>query len=156
MVRTRKHSIDTIHQICLDSMEGRGSYQSLSNNYMSQEKPFNCGIKHIRSMDKKLSSINQTVARILKSLKKKWFKSIFKEQELCLIQQSNHLSVSTIIKWIQVSYYGGEQNTYEPNGVVYTMKSRKTTTTERVEISIRMIDKEMNYKTTVQYHQVLK
>ena len=48
-----------------------------------------------------------------------------------------------------MSYYGGEQNTYEPNGVVYTMKSRKTTTTERVEISIQMIDKEMNYKTTV-------
>lgn len=33
-----------------------------------------------------------------------------------------HLSVSTISKWIQVYYYGGEQNAYEPNGVVYTMK----------------------------------
>lgn len=53
-------------------------------------------------------------------------------------------------------YYGGEQNAYEPNGVVYTMKSRKTTTTERVEIAKRMIDKEMNYKTTAEYHQVLK
>ena len=55
-----------------------------------------------------------------------------------------------------MSYYGGEQNTYEPKGEVYTMKSLKTTTTERVEIAKRMIDKEMNYMTTAEYHQVLK
>lgn len=30
MGRVRKHSIEVIHQVCLDYMEGRGNYHSLA------------------------------------------------------------------------------------------------------------------------------
>ncbi|WP_432400850.1 transposase [Wukongibacter sp. M2B1] len=53
---------------------------------------------------------------------------------------------STIRKWVNKYYNGIELNNYDPKGEVYTMKSRKTTFEERLEIVKWVISNGMNYK----------
>ena len=57
-----------------------------------------------------------------------------------------NISMGVISDWINKWYNGIEINAYDPKGDVYTMKSRKTTFEERLEIVKWVIKNDMNYK----------
>jgi transposase-like protein len=57
-----------------------------------------------------------------------------------------NISVSLVKKWIKKHYNGIENKDYDPKGEVYTMKSRKTTFEERLQIVEWVIAHDMNYK----------
>jgi len=57
-----------------------------------------------------------------------------------------NISHWVIRKWTQKSYNGIELKDYDPKGDVYTMKSRKTTFEERLEIVEWVIAHDMSYK----------
>lgn len=57
-----------------------------------------------------------------------------------------NISYSVIRKWVNMYYNGIEQRDYDPKGAVYTMKSRKTTFEDRLEIVKWVIANDMNYK----------
>ena len=56
------------------------------------------------------------------------------------------ISSRVIRKWNEMSYNGIELKAYDPKGDIYTMKSRKTTFEERLEIVKWVIANDMNYK----------
>ncbi|GAA0182959.1 hypothetical protein SH2C18_52280 [Clostridium sediminicola] len=57
-----------------------------------------------------------------------------------------NISCGMISKWVKKYYNGIELKSYDPKGVVYTMKSRKTTFEERLEIVKWVILNDMSYK----------
>lgn len=57
-----------------------------------------------------------------------------------------NISTSVILGWVNKWYNGIEIKDYDPKGDVYTMKSRKTTFEERLEIVKWVIDNNMSYK----------
>jgi len=56
------------------------------------------------------------------------------------------ISVSMVRKWVNLYNNGIEIKDYDPKGVVYTMKSRKTTFKERLEITKWVLSHDMSYK----------
>lgn len=60
---------------------------------------------------------------------------------------SKHNTATEVIRnWVNKWYNGIEEKDYDPKGDVYTMKSRKTTFEERLEIVQWVIDNNMSYK----------
>jgi transposase-like protein len=57
-----------------------------------------------------------------------------------------NISEEVIRRWINKWYNGIEIKDYDPKGDVYTMKSRKTTFEERLEIVRWVIENDMSYK----------
>lgn len=57
-----------------------------------------------------------------------------------------NISMGLLCNWIDKWYNGIEINAYDPKGDVYTMKSRKTTFEERLEIVKWVIENDMSYK----------
>ncbi|SHD77104.1 helix-turn-helix domain-containing protein [Schnuerera ultunensis] len=57
-----------------------------------------------------------------------------------------NISTGVINNWINKWYNGIEIKAYDPKGDVYTMKSRKTTFEERLEIVKWVIENNMSYK----------
>jgi len=57
-----------------------------------------------------------------------------------------NLSLSTLLNWVKKYYNGIENKNYFPKGEVYTMKSRKTSFKDRLEIVNWVISNNMNYK----------
>jgi len=62
------------------------------------------------------------------------------------LSAKHNISYGVIRKWCQKGYNGIELKDYDPKGEVYTMKSRKTTFEERLEIVKWVIAHDMNYK----------
>jgi transposase len=58
----------------------------------------------------------------------------------------HNIATAVILSWVNNWYNGIEIKDYAPKGDVYTMKSRKTTFEERLEIVKWVIDNNMNYK----------
>jgi transposase-like protein len=57
-----------------------------------------------------------------------------------------NINIGVISNWITKWYNGIEIKDYDPKGDVYTMKSRKTTFEERLEIVKWVIENDMSYK----------
>lgn len=71
---------------------------------------------------------------------------ILSEISLADLSAKHNISSSVIRRWIKKYYNGIEIKDYKPGGDIYTMKSRKTTHKERVEIVEWVINNNMNYK----------
>ncbi|SHD77830.1 helix-turn-helix domain-containing protein [Schnuerera ultunensis] len=65
-----------------------------------------------------------------------------------------NIVTSVINRWINKWYNGIEIKDYDPKGDVYTMKSRKTTFEERLEIVKWVIDNNMSYKDAAEKYGV--
>lgn len=155
MGRVRKYSVDTIVQACVDYLEGRGSYQSLAKQLSVSKFALQSWVHIYQTHGRDIFSHKPRNRSYTKAFKEQVVHEYVQGKASMFTLSSEHdISIRTISKWVQVYYNGGEQLAYEPKGKVYTMKSRKTTTTERIEIAKRVIDKEMNYKTAAEYYQV--
>lgn len=62
------------------------------------------------------------------------------------LSTKHNISYGVIRNWVNKWYNGIEINDYDPKGDVYTMKSRKTTFEERLEIVKWVIENNMSYK----------
>lgn len=65
-----------------------------------------------------------------------------------------NMSHATILRWLNKYYNGIEIKDYDPKGNVYTMKTRKTTFEERLEIVKCVIANDMNYKNTAEQYGI--
>lgn len=62
------------------------------------------------------------------------------------ISAKHNISAGVISNWVNKWYNGIEIENYDPKGDVYTMKSRKTTFEERLEIVKWVVENNMGYK----------
>ncbi len=71
---------------------------------------------------------------------------ILGKYSLADLSAKHNISMGVICRWVDYWYNGIEIKNYAPKGDVYTMKSRKTTFEERLEIVKWVIDNNMRYK----------
>lgn len=86
-----------------------------------------------------------------KSYSKKFKLSVVEEYSLGKYSMPDlaakyNITYSVVKRWINKWYNGIEIKDYDPKGDVYTMKSRKTTFEERLEIVKWVIENNMSYK----------
>ncbi len=155
MGRVRKHSVETIVQVCVDYLEGRGSYQSLANQLNVGEKAIRLWVLIYKKYGKDAFIHKPRNRSYTHEFKEKVVHEYIQGKGAFIhLAAEYNLSEETIRKWVQVYYNGGEQKVYDPKGEVYTMKSRKTTVSERIEIVKWIIENEMNYKLAAEHYQV--
>lgn len=160
MGRVRKHSVEAMHQICLDYLEGQGSYQSLAQQLNVAKKTIKLWVSTYKKHGQDAFIHKTRNCSYTKEFKEEVVQEYIQGKGSMLdLAVKYNLSDSTISKWVQVYYNSGEQKVYDPKGEVYTMKSRMTTLTERIEIVKWVIDHPMDYKGAaeqfdVPYHQV--
>lgn len=155
MGRVRKHSVETIVQGCVDYLEGRGSFKSLANQLNVGEKAIRMWVLTYKKYGQEAFIHKPRNRSYTQEFKEKVAHEYIQGKGAFIhLAAEYNLSEETIRKWVKVYYNGGEQIAYEPKGEVYTMKSRKTTLTERIEIVKRVIENEMDYKTAAEYYQV--
>ncbi|NMA85277.1 MAG: transposase [Epulopiscium sp.] len=65
-----------------------------------------------------------------------------------------NISTGLISNWVNKWYNGMEIEDYDPKGGVYTMKSRKTTFEERLEIVKWVIENDMSYKNAADKYSI--
>ena len=70
------------------------------------------------------------------------------------LSAKHNIDTKVICSWINKWYNGMEIEDYAPKGDVYTMKSRKTTYEERLEIVKWVIDNNMSYKDAADKYRV--
>jgi transposase len=147
MGQVRKHSVEVIHQVCIDYLEGQGSYQSLAKRLSVSEFTIRSWVSMYQTHGKDVFTYKQRNRSYTKAFKEQVIHEYVQGKASIFTLSTEHdLSTKTIRKWVQVYYNGGEQKAYDPKGEVYTMKSRKTTLTERIEIVKWVIDHPMDYK----------
>jgi len=88
---------------------------------------------------------------IIQSYNKKFKLSVIEEYtsgkySMADLATKYNISCSNVRTWINRWYNGIEIKDYDPKGDVYTMKSRKTTFEERLEIVKWIIENDMKYK----------
>ena len=147
MGRKAKYSKEVKIQACIDYDEGKGSFNSIAKKigvdrelvriwYLKykehgysafDESSFN----HSYSKDFKLQVINEYTSG---------------KNSIPNIAAKYNISGGMISKWVEKWYNGIEIKDYDPKGDVYTMKSRKTTFEERLEIVKWTIEHNMSYK----------
>lgn len=86
-----------------------------------------------------------------RSYSKKFKLSVIKEYSLgkdsmTSLSAKYNISEGRVCDWINKWYNGIEIRDYDPKGDVYTMKSRKTTFEERLEIVKWVIENDMSYR----------
>ena len=65
-----------------------------------------------------------------------------------------NVSNTSVLRWIHLYNKGIESENHDPEGEIYTMKSRKTTFDERLEIVQWVLANDMNYKEAAEYYGV--
>lgn len=141
MGRVRKHSVETIVQGCVDYLEGRGSFKSLANQLNVGEKAIRLWVLTYKKYGQEAFIHKPRNRSYTQEFKEKVAHEYIQGKGAFIhLAAEYNLSEETIRKWVQVHYNGGEQKAYDPKGEVYTMKSRKTTLTERIEIVRWVLD----------------
>lgn len=147
MGRKTKYSKEVKIQSCIDYDKGKGSFfdiakkigthHSVINRWYLSYKEHGCSIfdesnsNSSYSKDFKLQVINEYISGKYSSLD---------------LSTKYNISNGLICNWIKKWYNGIEIKDYDPKGDVYTMKSRKTTFEERLEIVKWVIEHNMSYK----------
>lgn len=76
------------------------------------------------------------------------------EDSIMTLASKYNLHDATLYDWINKWYNGMEVNDYDPKGDVHTMKSRKTTFEERLEIVKWVIENDMSYKYAAEKYSI--
>lgn len=147
MGRSSKLSKELKVQACEEYDLGKGSFHTIGTNFgvsssaikewyyaykIHGESAFNTSNRNDSYTKKfKLSLINEYLSG---------------EESLRSLGAKHNISIRTITKWVNNYYNGIEPKDYDPKGEAYTMKSRKTTFEERLEIVKWVLNNNMNYK----------
>lgn len=147
MGRTPKYSKEVKVKACEDYEKGNGSFSGIAAEIGAGEetvrqwyltyKEHGCsafGTSHKNrsySKDFKISLIEEYISG---------------KYSMPNLSAKHNISTRVISNWIDKWYNGIEIEDYDPKGDVYTMKSKKTTFEERLEIVKWVIENNMSYK----------
>jgi len=147
MERKPKFSKELKIKACIDYKSGKGSFKSIGESI---------GVTHSNLRQWYLTYKIHGEVAFDHSNKNNSYTSDFKhlivddyssgKYSLPDLSAKYNISHSVIRKWINKRYNGIELKDYEPKGDIYTMKSRKTTFEERLEIVEWVIAHDMSYK----------
>lgn len=147
MGRKQKYSKEIKVKACEDYIAGNASFNSLSKNIgCSNERVRQWYLKYlIHGADAfNPSRKNRSYTKEFKdTVVAKYISGKYSIPDLCA---KHNISDSMISNWIKKYYNGIENKDYYPKGEIYTMKSKKTTLEERLEIVEWIIANDMNYK----------
>lgn len=155
MGRKSKHSKEFKVKICEDYKNGNGSFGSLASfydvGYETLRSWYYAYLEH-GSEAFNFSNRNNSYTQEFKS--KVINECLSGEYSSCELGAKYNINGRMIRKWIENHYNGIENKEYDPKGEVYTMKSRKTTYEERLEIVKWVIANDMNYKEAADKHAI--
>jgi len=147
MGRKPKYSKEVKIKACHDYEKGIGNFDSIAQKIGSVEpvvRRWYLAYKEHGPEAFETSNKNRSYSKEFKL-------SVIEEYTSGKYSQSDlvgkyNISAGVISNWINKWYNGIELKDYDPKGDVYTMKSRKTTFEERLEIVKWVIDNNMSYK----------
>jgi transposase len=147
MGRKPKVSKEEKVQACENYLAGRGSTYSIAKELNTHHEVIRgwCLKYKIHGPDAfDVSTRNNSYSKAFKlSVIDEYLSGMISTHDLA---SKYNISSGTVSKWINMYYNGVENKDYNPKGEVYTMKSRKTTFDERLEIVRWVIANDMNYK----------
>jgi transposase-like protein len=147
MSRKEKVSKEIKIQACEDYIAGKGSFESIAKSIGLDRKTISGWYYRY----KKHGAVVFEPTKRNKSYSKEFKMSVVREYldgkySSVGLSAKYNISDSIIKNWINKYYNGIELKDYDPKGDVYTIKSRKTTCEERIEIVKWIINNDMNYK----------
>lgn len=147
MGRKSKHSIEFKIKACEDYKNRKGSFGSLASYYGIGSKTLQTWYyAYLEHGSKAFNSSNRNNSYTQEFKCKVISECLSGEYSSCELGAKYNISDRLIRKWIENHYNGIENKNYDPKGEVYTMKSRRTTFEERLEIVKWVIAHDMNYK----------
>ncbi len=147
MGRKSKYSKETKLKACRDYESGNNSFNSIALSIGTTHevvRRWYLAYKIHGTIAFETKKNNSTYSKEFKlSVIEEYLSGNFSLPDL---QVKYNISDGLISKWANMYYNGIEIKGYDPKGEVYTMKSRKTTFEERLEIVRWVIANDMNYK----------
>jgi transposase-like protein len=147
MGRKLKYSKEVKTQACIDYEEGKGSFREIAKEIgadYSLIRRWHLAYKeHGSSVFNTLNS-NSSYSKDFKLQVIKEYTS--GKHPFAILAAKYNISTGVICNWVKKWYNGIEIKDYDPKGDIYTMKSRKTTYEERLEIVKWVIEHNMSYK----------
>ena len=153
-----KHTAQELERYILLYLEEGKSFRELSEDYGLLLSDSTFGQKILRYQEYGLSGIqtNSKNNHYTKELKKAVIQEYFEEGTPIkqLARKYNIPSADTVRNWI-ITYTKGENiRSYSPKLEVYTMKGRKTTQEEKIQIVKDYLANNLSYKEAAEKHQV--
>src|SRR5660397_158181 len=147
MGRKPKYIKEVKIKACEDYKKGKGSFKSIAKSIGSDSAEFRRW--YLRYKEHGPSAFETSNRN--KSYDKEFKMSVIEEYttgkySLADLAAKYNIDYSLVRSWLNKWYNGIEIKDYDPKGDVYTMKSRKTTFKERLEIVKWVIENDMSYK----------
>ncbi|MEL7646968.1 MAG: transposase [Sedimentibacter sp.] len=155
MGRKPKHSKEIKIQVCENYEKGKGSFESIAKSIEADKASVRRW--YLRYKEHGPSAFETSNRN--SSYSKEFKLSVVEEYEIGNISIPDlaakyNIDYSVVRIWINKWYNGIENKDYDPKGDVYTMKSRKTTFEERVEIVKYVIENDMSYKNAADKYSI--
>lgn len=147
MVRKSKFSKEVKIKACQDYEKGHVSFSSIAKNIGANEETVRRWYLRYKEHGSKvfeISNKNNSYSKNFKLLVIEEYTS--GKYSFPALSAKYNIDARVINNWLNKWYNGIEIKGYDPKGDVYTMKSRKTTFEERLEIVNWVIDNNMSYK----------
>lgn len=147
MERMQKYSKEVKIQACKDYEENNLGFKSIADNIgVSDEAVRRWYLRYKEHGPNAFNTSNKN-----RSYSKEFKTSVIEEYNsgkysLEDLAVKYNMATSIIHRWVDKWYNGVEIKDYDPKGDIYTMKSRKTTFEERLEIVKWVIENDMSYK----------
>ena len=153
-----KHTIGELERYILLYLEEGKNFRELSKDYGLLLAQSNFNQKVLRYQEHGLPGIQ---TRSINNHYSKEFKEKIIQEYLegglavrPLARKYNIPSHKTVRNWIIKYTRGEEMRSYSPKDEVYTMKGKKTTQEEKIEIAKDFLAKDLSYKEAAEKHQV--
>ncbi|NLJ59165.1 MAG: transposase [Tissierellia bacterium] len=147
MGRKSKYSNDVKIKACKDYEKGHVSFKGIADNIGTVKEVVRRWYLKYKEHGPNVfeaSSKNRSYSKEFKlSVIEEYTSGKYSMPDL---SAKHNIGTGVISKWVNKWYNGIEIKDYDPKGDVYTMKSRKTTFEERLEIVQWVIDNNMGYK----------
>lgn len=158
MRSNNKHTIEDLERYILLYLEEGISFKELSEEHGLVLRDSTFGQKVLRYQQHGLSGIqpktrnNQYSKEFKETIIREYFKTGMPIKQLA--RKYNVPAHETVRNWI-IKYTEGEEiRSYTPKPEVYTMKSRKTTQEERIEIVKDCLENGLSYKEMAEKYEV--
>jgi len=155
MSRNGKFSKETKIKACEDYQVGNENFNSISKTLgvrVNTVREWYFAFAHHGSSAFDTSDRNKSYTNLFKTGLVEMYLS--GECSMFEIGGKYNLSLSMVRRWIKKYNEGIALKDYDPKGEVYTMKSRKTTHEERLEIVKWVIENNFNYKDAAEKYGV--
>ena len=155
MGRKPKYNKEVKVQACEDYQKGQGSFESIAKSIGADKS----AVRRWYLRYKKHGHNAFETSEQNQSYSKEFKLSVIEEYTSGKYSMPNlaakyNITFSVVRNWINKWYNGIEIKDYDPKGDVYTLKSRKTTYEERLEIVKWVIQNNMNYKDAANKYSV--